>query len=349
MAPTASWTPSKAHVFDVVVPTGNGPETVVDATASIVGLSEVYCVQHMGGLNFQVTVKSMASMTLIVDAGCLVIGGERCPVGPQVTNVTCLFLPSFVPNEVLVQALSPYGKVLSVNAGLMRGRCGVLTGTRFVRMEMSTTTPVPNYLRVSGHRVTFDYRGLQRVCRRCGSSDHYRAQCTAAFCGRCGVHGHESDGCDRPCRRCGDSHPTVACPVRRSYSDAAAGAFPPLPPASTAVATARDAVTKEIALTPVSWTPPNAQVIDDVHTGKGPENIVDTRASTVGLSEVSCVQHQVTVKSMASVTLTVDAGCFVIGVEHCPVVPVGPQVTNVTRLFLPSFVSNEVLVQALSP
>ncbi|XP_070396503.1 uncharacterized protein [Dermacentor albipictus] len=253
MAPTASWTPSKAHVFDVVVPTGNGPETVVDATASIVGLSEVYCVQHMGGLNFQVTVKSTASMTLIVDAGCLVIGGERCPVvpvGPQVTNVTCLFLPSFVPNEVLVQALSPYGKVLSVSAGLMSGRRGVLTGTRFVRMEMSATTPVPNYLRVSGHRVTFDYRGLQRVCRRCGSSDHYRAQCTAAFCGRCGVHGHESDGCDRPCRRCGDSHPTVACPVRRSYSDAATGAFPPLPPASAAVATAREAITKKIALTP---------------------------------------------------------------------------------------------------
>ncbi|KAH7959910.1 hypothetical protein HPB49_014819 [Dermacentor silvarum] len=150
----------------------NGPETVVDATASIVGLSEV------GGLNFQVTVKSMASMTLIVDAGCLVIGGERCqvvPVVPQVTNVTCLFLPSFVSNEALVQALSPYGKVLSVNADLMSGRHGVLTGTCFVRMEMSTTTPVPNYLRVSGHRVTFEYHGLQRVCRRCGSSDHYRA------------------------------------------------------------------------------------------------------------------------------------------------------------------------------
>ncbi|XP_075550745.1 uncharacterized protein LOC142584516 [Dermacentor variabilis] len=282
MAPTASWTPSKAHVFDVVVPTGNGPETVVDATASIVVLSEVYCVQHMGGLNFQVTVKSMASMTLIVDAGCLVIGGERCPVVPVVTfrlrralkparmqrtpglrskrqtfspvrrrryaslpsasrhvpmprvfMCVCVCMCILVPT--LVEARQPgrgapnncetrgsdrrrhdYGKVLSVNAGLMSGRRGVLTGTRFVRMEMSATTPVPNYLRVSGHRVTFDYRGLQRVCRRCGSSDHYRAQCTAAFCGRCGVHGHESDGCDRPCRRCGDSHPTDACPVRRS-------------------------------------------------------------------------------------------------------------------------------------
>ncbi|KAH7962311.1 hypothetical protein HPB52_015425 [Rhipicephalus sanguineus] len=54
----------------------------------------------------------------------------------------------------------------------------------------------------------------------------------APYCGRCGVHGHVGDGCDRPCRRCGDGHPTVVCPVRRSYSDAATGAFPPLKPAS---------------------------------------------------------------------------------------------------------------------
>ncbi|KAH7978299.1 hypothetical protein HPB49_005137 [Dermacentor silvarum] len=143
MAPTVSWTSSKAQVFAVVVPTRNGLETVVDATTSIVSLSEVYCVPHMECLNFQVTVKSITSMSLIVHAGCLVICGERCPavpVGPQVTNVTCLFLPSFVPNEVLVRALAPYGKVLSVYAGLMSGRRGVLTGTRFVRMEMSTQT-----------------------------------------------------------------------------------------------------------------------------------------------------------------------------------------------------------------
>lgn len=65
--------------------------------------------------------------------------------------MTCLFLPSFVPNEVLVQELSPYDKVLSVISGLTSTRRGVITGARFVRVEMSTATPVPDYLRVSGH------------------------------------------------------------------------------------------------------------------------------------------------------------------------------------------------------
>ncbi|KAH6920001.1 hypothetical protein HPB50_029011 [Hyalomma asiaticum] len=72
-------------VFDIVVPTGTSPKSTVEATASIVGLSEVYYVQHQGAQNFQVIVKSLGAMSLIVDAGYLAIGGERgqvVPVGP---------------------------------------------------------------------------------------------------------------------------------------------------------------------------------------------------------------------------------------------------------------------------
>ncbi|KAH6922581.1 hypothetical protein HPB50_016733 [Hyalomma asiaticum] len=166
MAPVASWTPSKALVFDIVVPTGTSPEAVLDTMASIVGLSEVYCVKHHEAQNFQVTVKSMGAMALIVDAGYLVTGGERVqavPVGPQVTDIACLFLPSFVSNEALNQALSPCWKVLTLTSGLMSARRVVLTGTRFIRMEMNAAIPVPTYLRIPGHRSTFYYRGLQRA------------------------------------------------------------------------------------------------------------------------------------------------------------------------------------------
>ncbi|KAH6934547.1 hypothetical protein HPB50_025297 [Hyalomma asiaticum] len=192
MAPVASWTPSKAVVFDIVVPTGTSPETTVDATASI------------GARNFQVTVKSTDAMSLIVDAGYLVIGGERVqvvPVGPQVTNVACLFLPSFVSNEALVQALSPYGKVLTVTSGLMSARRGVLTGTRFIRIECAEDVV---------QAATYEHSAWRRFV------------VVAA--------------------RCGDGHPTVVCPVRRSYSDAATGAFPPLKPTPTATAASEDVV-----------------------------------------------------------------------------------------------------------
>ncbi|KAH7985496.1 hypothetical protein HPB49_026383 [Dermacentor silvarum] len=53
-------------------------------------------------------------------------------------------------------------------------------------------------------------------------------QCTAPFCTRCGIYGHDGKGCVLPCRRCGDPHATVACSLRRTYSEAASKNFPPL-------------------------------------------------------------------------------------------------------------------------
>nr|XP_050032241.1 uncharacterized protein LOC126528391 [Dermacentor andersoni] len=227
----ASQPPPKAYAFDVVVPEGTSPEDVVDATASIVSLEEVYCVQHFGGRNYQVTLKSEAAMAKIVDAASLVIGDERVsivPLSPQVTQVTVMFLPCRVSSETLAQALSPFGKVLHINRGVMGSRPTVTTGTRYVRIEMKPGSPVPNYLKVAGHRVTCDYKGMQRVCRRCGSSGHFRVQCTAPFCARCGIYGHIGKGCILPCLRFGDPHATVACSLRRTYSEAASKNFPPL-------------------------------------------------------------------------------------------------------------------------
>lgn len=238
----ASQPPKKAYAFDVVVPEGACPEDVVDATASIVGIEEVYCVQHFGGRNFQVTVNSEAAMAQLVDAGDLEIRGERVsivPLSPQVTHVTVMFLPCRIPSEVLAQALSPYGKVLHITRGLMGSRPTVTTGTRYVRIEMKPGSPVPNYLKVAGHRITCDYKGMQRVCRRCGSSGHFRMNCNAPFCARCGVYGHEGKGCSLPCRRCGDPHATVACTLRRSYSEAASE-FPPLAPKASHAGTSED-------------------------------------------------------------------------------------------------------------
>ncbi|KAH7941445.1 hypothetical protein HPB49_013761 [Dermacentor silvarum] len=126
------------------------------------------------------------------------------------------------------QALAPYDKVINISRDVMGSRPTVTTGTRHVRIEMKTGSPVPNYLRVAGHRVTCDYRGMQRVCQRCWSSGHFRVQCTAPFCTRCGIYGHVGKGCVLPCRRCGDPHATVACSLRRTYSEAASKNFPPL-------------------------------------------------------------------------------------------------------------------------
>ncbi|KAH6937065.1 hypothetical protein HPB50_025334 [Hyalomma asiaticum] len=103
MMPATLWT--KAQAFNVVDPAATSPETIADATTSIAGLSEAHLVQHLGCLKFQGNVKNITSAALIVDAS------DGVPIGPQVANVACLFLPSFVPNDVPVRALRPYRKV----------------------------------------------------------------------------------------------------------------------------------------------------------------------------------------------------------------------------------------------
>ncbi|KAG0428527.1 hypothetical protein HPB47_024507 [Ixodes persulcatus] len=168
----------------------------------------------------------------------LTIGGTSVPivpVGPQVTFITCLYLPIYVRNEALAAALSLYGKVLDIRFGVYQDHPNLRTGTRYIRMEMKESTPVPNFLRVSGHRATFDYRGLKRVCRRCQQEGHLKAACNVPYCTRCAAFGHDTVGCAAGCGRCGAAHATVDCTQRRSYSAVAGcgqGDFPALTPAS---------------------------------------------------------------------------------------------------------------------
>ncbi|KAG0430112.1 hypothetical protein HPB47_022992 [Ixodes persulcatus] len=134
-----------------------------------VGKAESFSIQHLEATNFQITVLSKPAMAKIISAEGLTIGGARVsivPVGPQVTTVTCLFLPVYISNDDIVAALSPYGKVLEVPFGVYQDHITIKTGTRYVRMEMLDSNPVPSFLCIAGHRATFDYRGIRRMCRR---------------------------------------------------------------------------------------------------------------------------------------------------------------------------------------
>ncbi|KAG0419273.1 hypothetical protein HPB47_004236 [Ixodes persulcatus] len=218
-APTAMATastqdspPPKAHAFDVVVPVGTSADDLIDGVSAIVGLPEIFSAQHLGGTNFQVVVNTRAAALKLREAGSVSIANQSVPIastGSQVTNVTCLFLPTFVRNDQLVQALAPYGKVIDVSYVTYHRTATVKTGTRFIRMEMKEANPLPNFLRVAGHRrrATFGYS-----VRRC-------------YCDRCGVFGHPTEDCTANCRRCGGTHATVDCTAKRGYSSMVAGNY----------------------------------------------------------------------------------------------------------------------------
>ncbi|KAG0445419.1 hypothetical protein HPB47_015432 [Ixodes persulcatus] len=260
-ASTQASPPPKAHAFDVVVPVGTSADDLIDGVSAIVGLPGIFSAQHLGGTNFQVVVNTRAAALKLREAGSVSIANQSVPIvptGPQVTNVTFLFLPTFVRNNQLVQALAPYGKVIDVSYATYHRTATVKTGTRFIRMEMKEANSLLNFLRVAGHRATFDYRGLKRVCRRCRQEDHVRAQCTTGYCDRCGVFGHPTEGCSANCRRCGGTHATVDCTAKRSYSSMVAGNyatdFPALDPGNATSPIAPEAP----AVPPVSTVAPQS-------------------------------------------------------------------------------------------
>lgn len=138
---------------------------------------EVDQLQHLGGLRFKVVIRSRAAVSRILEAGSLSIGEQVVPIislGPQVVLVYSLYLPRQVRNETLAASLKAKGKVFEVTAATHVNRPTVRTGTRIVKFEMKESNPVPNFMRVAGHRVTMDYRGLKKICRVVPVRDIFR-------------------------------------------------------------------------------------------------------------------------------------------------------------------------------
>lgn len=233
MAASASSQPPRHHCFRVRVEPGTPVDAVITAAAAIVTINEVACVQHFGGLDYEITVKSPNAVKKMLETGSLRIANQLIKLEPAVqqqVSVTCLFLAYSVSNDALVTALAPYGKVTAIDFASFRDNPTVRTGTRYIKMEMNQLNPLPNFLRIAGHRATFEYRGVRRVCRRCGEEGHYKVNCSTPFCERCAVYGHRTDTCAAKCRRCKGDHASVDCTMRKLYSAAVtAESFPPLP------------------------------------------------------------------------------------------------------------------------
>ncbi|KAG0422630.1 hypothetical protein HPB47_001569 [Ixodes persulcatus] len=175
--------------------------------------------QHLGSTNFQVVVNTRAAALKLREAGSVSFANQLVPIvptGPQVSNVTCLFLPTFVRNDQLAEALAPYGKV---------------TDDCHVRAQCTTGYCDP--CGVFGHLT----EGCPANCRRSGGT-HVTVDCTAKRSYSSIVVGNYAT--DFPALDPGNASSPIApeaptalpvCTVAPpSPPDAATAAFPPPPP-----------------------------------------------------------------------------------------------------------------------
>lgn len=76
----SSCAPSKDWSFNLSVSAGITVDTVIDSAANVVGLDNIYSVQHLGHTSFQVVVFSAAASRLIIAKGHLEIGSEKVAI-----------------------------------------------------------------------------------------------------------------------------------------------------------------------------------------------------------------------------------------------------------------------------
>ncbi|XP_075723846.1 uncharacterized protein LOC142765927 [Rhipicephalus microplus] len=219
--------PVRENCFMFTAPDGDvSIDDLIDAVELVSGNDSVFVLQHMGGARFLVCTRNASQATRLMVAEGFRVNGENVPVeavGPPVTYVNAYRYPAYLSDEVLSNALAQYGKVRGISFATVATRQNKLNGVRVIKIEMSK--PVPNFATIAGHRVMFEYRGMRRVCARCGEVGHMATACSAPFCKRCGTFGHDTEGCTSECKRCGGHHGTRECFRRRSYASAARG-FP---------------------------------------------------------------------------------------------------------------------------
>ncbi|KAH7939414.1 hypothetical protein HPB52_012232 [Rhipicephalus sanguineus] len=84
----ATMPPPKEHFFNVRTPPGTSVDEVIDALEGLVGIQEIYSVQHHGGFDFQVGVNSVAAVQTLLETGGLRLGTRTVPLVPVARQTT---------------------------------------------------------------------------------------------------------------------------------------------------------------------------------------------------------------------------------------------------------------------
>ncbi|CAF4604839.1 unnamed protein product, partial [Rotaria sp. Silwood2] len=113
-----------------------------------------------------------------------------------------LNLPTSVPDEDIRTIASSWGGiVLSVEAErLPRPFEAIKSFVRRVRIRFPSRQDedkVPISFRIGGFNVSVQLEGRQKVCYRCKSAGHIKAECTALKCQRCYEIGHDDPNCQQ--------------------------------------------------------------------------------------------------------------------------------------------------------
>ena len=168
---------------------------VFNRLLSVLGADNVSCVQFVPRRHVRVTFKTFAGRQAALQSGVVIdtYGLTLFEADPVSTEVCIEHLPFEVTDDVLRNALAPYGTINSVRLQ-KHAESEVLTGTRLVAMAL--TSDIPVNLRVLRYPCRVLYRGQPRPCPICRDDAHRAYSCPLrGICRRCYKPGHFARNC----------------------------------------------------------------------------------------------------------------------------------------------------------
>ncbi|KAM7296755.1 uncharacterized protein ISCGN_021910 [Ixodes scapularis] len=175
----------------------DGLKEIVDG-CDVVSLGQ-YQMSHV----WMLTLTSMAATEKVKAAGQLKVKGKKCLVidpNSKDIKVKLLWLPTYLEDRRVAEALEPYGKLRTITREKWRvqGMETMETLNREVSLTLHdavTSAELPHMLKVYGVQSLLLVPGRPPLCLRCKRVGHIRRQCRAPKCVKCHRFGHESSEC----------------------------------------------------------------------------------------------------------------------------------------------------------
>jgi hypothetical protein len=157
-----------------------GKDTIPQVRANFIkaiGEAKVKAVQALPENKIRVEFKS-PSLRHQCDINGISFRGVTLTPFPAYEEIKKVFVdraPLQMPDNYILEALAPYGRVLSVQHLTVRGFLNIKSGTRMV--SMSVNKAIPAETRVAGFTLSFKYRGQPRTCFVCQEVGHTARNC----------------------------------------------------------------------------------------------------------------------------------------------------------------------------
>lgn len=183
------------------------PYKIDDVAAALSAVTDLKKITGLGPFQFNhvwmVTFQSSEEMKELASRGEIEAKGKRCLVidpNNQEKTVKLHWVPTTVPNELLVHHLERFGAVKSVSSEKWRrpnmDHMGSTTRVvQIVPRDATSLDAIPYQVTIYGNPVLIEVPGRPAMCLRCQMLGHMRRQCTTPWCRVCRTFGHDSTAC----------------------------------------------------------------------------------------------------------------------------------------------------------